>query len=101
MYAINGVSSHVQRGMETEGEVRAIEIVIDGLGQSHYIQAIFRQQLCGFNRTVAAQHNEGIQFQTVVGAFHQFDFIHSVFIRFGHIFKALTACPQNGAAARQ
>ena len=49
------IGGNVHGGVEAEGYVGTIDIVINGLGQADDVQTLLREQVCGFVGAIAAQ----------------------------------------------
>ena len=54
MDAVNYIRRNVNGALETKGNVRSINIVINRLWQMNDIQPFFPQKICRFLRSVAA-----------------------------------------------
>ena len=99
--AVDDIGGNVHGGVEAEGHVGAVDIVIDGLGQADDVQALLREQVCGFVGAIAAQAQQAVQLGFLVGLFHGGDFINVVVLHHAHHFKGGALGAQNGAAQRQ
>ena len=67
--AVDDIGGNVHGSVETEGHVGAVDIVIDGLGQADDVQALLREQVCGFVGAIAAQTQQAVQLGFLVGLF--------------------------------
>ena len=59
--AVDDLSGDIHRRVEAEGEIRAVNIVVDGLGQTDHVQAFFTEQVGGLVGAVAAQRDQTVQ----------------------------------------
>ena len=66
---------------EAKGEVGAKGIVIDGFGQGDNVEALFAQAVGGLGGAVAAQHEQAVQAQLLIGLHHGGDFLDAVLLR--------------------
>ena len=99
--AVDHIGGNVHGGVEAEGYVGTIDIVINGLGQADDVQTLLREQVCGFVGAIAAQAQQAVQLGFLVGLFHGGNFINVVVLHHTHHFKGGALGAQNGAAQRQ
>ena len=98
MDAVDGVGGDIHRALETERHIGAPKVVIDRFGQANHVEAFLAEQVGGFLRSVAAQHNQTVEAEFLIIFFHGLYFIQAVFIGFAHLLERLTGRAQNGAA---
>ena len=67
--AVDHIGGNVHGGVEAEGYVGTIDIVINGLGQADDVQTLLREQVCGFVGAIAAQAQQAVQLGFFVGLF--------------------------------
>src|ERR1700747_2059769 len=60
VYAVDGAGSNVHRGVKPKGEIGAGKIVVDGLGDTDYLDSILKELLRDGERVVAADRDERI-----------------------------------------
>ena len=99
--AVDHIGGNVHGGVEAEGYVGTIDIVINGLGQADDVQTLLREQVCGFVGAIAAQAQQAVQLGFLVGLFHGGNFINVVVLHHTHHLKRRALGAQNGAAQRQ
>ena len=85
--AVDHIGGNVHGGVEAEGYVGTIDIVINGLGQADDVQTLLREQVCGFVGAIAAQAKQAVQLGVLVGLFHGGHFIDVVILHHAHHFK--------------
>ena len=83
---------------EAEGDVGAVDVVVDGLGQADDVQALLRQQVGRFVRAVAAQAEQAVQLHLFIVFLHGGDLVHLVVAHHPHEFEGGALGAQNGAA---
>ena len=91
MDAVNHVGGDIHGGVEAEGKIRAVNIVVDGLGQADHVQPLLAEQVGRFVRAVAAQRHQTIQLHLLVICLHRLDLVHIVFTDDAHIAEGLPA----------
>ena len=98
--AVDGIGGDAQRGIETEGDIGAENIVVDGLGQGDDVETFLLQLQCILLRTTAAETNKRIQ---VVGLVVLDDDIGHVLDLAAHLHlvRLVAAGAENGAADRE
>ena len=102
MYVVDHIGGDIHGGLEAEGGIGAVNVVIDGLGQGDHVHAGVRDQLGALLGAVAAHDHQAVQVQAVVGVLHGGDEAVAVLINnvlAGDI--ALAGSAQNGAALGQ
>ncbi len=99
--AVDGLGGDVVGGMEAEGEIRSVDIVIDGLRKADDVQPLLAQQIRGFVGAVAAQGDQAVQLQILVGFLHRGDLVHVVALDFLHVAVGGAAGSENGPAQGQ
>ena len=99
--AVDDLRGDVHRRMEAKGEIGAVDIVVNGLGQADDVETLLAEQVGRFVRPVPAQGNQTVQLQILVGLFHGGNLIHAAFVDHPHIAERLPAGAQNGAAQRE
>ena len=97
-HPLDGVGDDVERGMEAEGVVGAVDVVIDGLGKADDVIPLRAQQR---RRAVGARPAQGEQavqpHLAVIGA-HLFQTGGAVFFGHGHHLEGGAHRPEHGAA---
>ena len=99
--AVDDIGGNVHGGVEAEGYVGAVDIVVNGLGQADDVQTLLREQVGGFVGAVAAQAQQAVQLGVLVGLFHGGNLVNLVVLHHTHHFKGGALGAQNGAAQRQ
>ena len=102
MDGINNRGRNINRGLKTERQLGAPQIVVDRLGQRYYVDTLHAQQVCGLVRAVAAQNDQTVK----ACLFHRVQhFIQlgllAVLDGLAHFLERLARCTENGAADRQ
>ena len=69
MNAVDNARRNIQRTLKTEGNIRTINIIVDGFWQMNDVQAFFTKQVCSFLCTVAAKNYQTVKVQFVIGMF--------------------------------
>ena len=96
--AVDDLGGDVHSSVEAKGEIGAKDVVIDGLGQTDHIEALFAEQIGGLVGAVAAQSDQTIQLEILIGLFHRSNLVHAVFFHHAHVAERTAAGAQNGAA---
>ena len=96
--AVDHLGVDLHRSVETEGHIGAIDVVVNGLGQADDVQALLRQQICGLVGAVAAQAQQAVQFQILIGLFHGGHFVDLVLLDDLHHLEGGALGAQDGAA---
>src|SRR5699024_92087 len=99
--AVDDVGGNVHRGVEAEGDVGAVDVVVDGLGQADDVQPLLGQEVGGLVGAVAAQTEQAVQLEVVVGLFHGGDLVDLVLLNDLHHLEGGALGAQNGAAQGQ
>ena len=99
--AVDDVGGDVHSGVEAEGDVGAVDVVVDGLGQADDVQALLCQQIGRLVGAVAAQAEQAVQPGFLVGLFHGGHLVHVVVFHHPHHLEGGALGAQNGAAQRQ
>src|SRR6185369_3533311 len=89
---VDGLGGNINRSIETKSEVGAGQVVVDGLGDAHHINAFFVQPLGYRKRVVAADGDQGLDLMLLQGSdafFQSISFLAGVGAR----------SAENGAAA--
>ena len=87
--------------VESECEIRTVQIIVDCFGQSDHIQAFLAQKVRSFVCSVSAQRYQAVEFQGFICLFHCGYFIHFIFPDFPHIAERSTTGSQYGSAKGQ
>ena len=87
--------------MEAKGHVRSPNVIINRLGQGHYIQALFAQQVRGFVCAITTQNDEAVQIHALIIGLHGLDLIHLALCNDTHQLKRLAGGAQNRTAQCQ
>ena len=66
MEAVDGIGGHADGGVETEREVGAVKVIVDGLGDADDVQAHFGELKGRLLGAVAADADEGVEAQLVI-----------------------------------
>ena len=101
MDAVDAFRRNINGRLITEGQIRAIDIVIDCLGQMDDIQSLFPQKIRCFLCSVAAEDHKTVQAQLMVVLLHGLDLVKTVLIRNSHQFERLAGGADNSAALCQ
>ena len=96
--AVVWISSDVNCALEAEGHIRAVQVIVDGLGECHDIETFLAQKVRGLGGSVAAAHDQAVQLQLVVGLLHGLDFVDAVLIGLTDGLERNTARSQDCAA---
>ena len=96
--AVDDVCGNIHSGVEAEGHVGAVDIVVNGLGQADDVQPFLRKQVGSLVGAVAAQTQQAVQLRRLVGLFHSGDFINVVILHHTHQLEGGALGAQNGAA---
>ena len=102
MDGINNRGRDINRGLKTECQLGAPQIVVDRLGQRYHVYTLHAQQVCGLVRAVAAQNDQTVK----ACLFHRVQhFIQlgllAVLDGLAHFLERLARCTENGAADGQ
>ena len=100
---VKGLRGDLHRRLETEGEVRARQVVVDGLGHAHHGDAHVEELQGDALRAVAADVDESVEAHVLETFLHQlrtvFDFPASVGLPHGEVERAaLVGGLDDGAA---
>ena len=87
--------------MEAKGKVCAVQVVVNGLRQADHIQSFFRKKVGCLVRAVAAQGDQAVQLQILVGFLHRGDFVHIIIADDAHVAEGRAGCAENGTAQGQ
>ena len=98
---IDALGRNVQSAVETEGHIRSVEIVVDGLGKGDDIEAFLSQKVCSLGGAVAAAHDQAVELQFVVSLLHGLDLVQSVFIGIADGLERASAGSEHCTAAGQ
>ena len=101
MDAIDNVGGDVHSGVEAEGDVGAVDVVVDGLGQADDVQPLLREEVGGLVGAVAAEAEQTIKLCVLIGLLHGRDLVDLVLFDHPHQFEGGALGAQNGAAQRQ
>ena len=101
MDLVNSSRCNIHRALETEGHIRAPEVIVDRLGKRDDIQAFLGETVSRLGGAVASEHDKAVQLQLVIVLFHCLDLIQAVLIRLVDGLKRNTACSEDRAAARK
>ena len=99
--AVDDVGGDVHSGVEAEGDVGAVDVVVDGLGQADDVQALLREKVGGLVGAVAAQAEQTVELCVLIGLLHGCDLVDLVFFHNAHQLEGGALGAQNGAAQRQ
>ena len=99
--AVNDLGGDVHSSVEAERHVGAVDVVVDGFGQTDDVQALLAEQVCGFVGAVAAQAEQAVQFGGAVVFLHRGNLVHLVLLDHTHFFERGALGAQNGAAHGQ
>ena len=99
--AVDDVRGDVHSGVEAEGHIGAVDIVVNGLGQADDVQPLLREQVGGLVGAVAAQTQQTVELCGFVGLFHGGDLINVVVLHHTHQLEGGALGAQNGAAQGQ
>ena len=69
--AVNDLGGDVHGSVEAERHVGAVDVVVDGLGQTDDVQALLAEQVRGLVGAVAAQAEQAVQFGGAVVFLHR------------------------------
>ena len=61
MNAVNGIGRHIHCTVKTECHICAPEIIVNGLRQGNYVEALFAEKIGRLLASVAAKHNKTFQ----------------------------------------
>ena len=98
---VNDLRGDIHRRVEAEGHIGAIDIIVDGFGQTDDIQPLLAQQIGGLVGAVATQAEQAIQLGGAVVLFHGGYLVHLVFLHHTHLFEGSALGAQDGTAHRQ
>ena len=96
--AVDDLGSNIHRRVETKGKIGAIDIIVDGLGQTDHVEPFLAEQVGRLVRAVAAQSHQAVELEILVGLFHGGYLVHAALVNHPHVAERLTAGSQNGAA---
>ena len=99
--AVDDLSGDVHRGVETEGDVGAVDVVVDGLGQADDVQALLREKVGRLVGAVAAEAEQAVELGVLVGLFHGGDLVDLVLFHHAHELEGGAFSAEDGAAQRQ
>ena len=99
--AVDDVGGDVHGGMEAEGDIGAVDVVINGLGQADDVQPLLREEVGGLVGAVAAQAEQAVQLRVLVGLFHGRDLVDLVLFHHPHQLEGGALGAQDGAAQGQ
>ena len=99
--AVDNVGGDVHSGVEAEGDVGAVDVVVDGLGQTDDVQPLLREEVGGLVGAVAAEAEQAVQLGVLVGLFHGGDLVDLVLFHHAHELEGGALGAEDGAAQRQ
>ena len=98
MEPVKDISCDVNRCVETEGHISAVDIVVDSFRESDNIKSLIGKQLGGLVSTVSAESQETIQLLLLVGLLHIFYFVDIILTDDLHHFEGLALSAEDSAA---
>ena len=98
---VDHLGGNVHGGVEAEGHVGAVNIVVNGLGQADDVQPLLAEQVGGFVGAVAAQGEQAVQLQVLIILLHGGDLVHLVVPHHTHQLEGGALGAEDGAAHRQ
>ena len=101
MESVKDVGCYVNCRVEAECYVRAVDIVVDGLGKSYYVESLVRKQLGGLVCAVSAEGQKAVQLLLLVGLFHVLDLVDIVLADDLHHLEGLALCAEDSSALCQ
>ena len=99
--AVDNVGGDVHSGVEAEGDVGAVDVVVDGLGQTDDVQPLLREEVGGLVGAVAAEAEQTIKLCVLIGLLHSRDLVDLVLFDHPHQLEGGALGAQNGTAQRQ
>ena len=98
--AVDGVGGDAQRGIETEGDFCAENIVVDRLGQGDDVQAFLLQLQCVLLRAATAETDQRIQVVCMVVLDNHIGHVLGL-AAYLHLVRLVAAGAENGTADRE
>ena len=90
VHLAHALCGDLRRRIEPEGEFRAPDVVVDGLGQPDDVAALGREHGSRLVRARAAQRHKAVEPQTAVVFYHFIELGNAVFRRVRHVLEGLT-----------
>ena len=90
MDTVDRIGRDIDRTLKTECDVCSVNIVVDRLWQMDHMKSFFAEKIGCLLCAVSTQNDKAVQVQFVIGLFHCFYFIQTVFIRYTHLFERLS-----------
>ena len=98
VYTINDLRADINGGVETEGNVRAVDIIVDGLGQSDYVQSFLGEHIRSLVSAVSAEREQAVKPEIFVGLLHLFDLVDVVVLDYLHHLVRRAFCAEDSAS---
>ena len=99
--AVDDLSGDVHGGVEAEGDVGAVDVVVDGLGQADDVQTLLGEEVGRLVGAVAAEAEQTVELGVLVGLFHGRDLVDLVLFHHAHQLEGGALGAEDGAAQRQ
>ena len=99
--AVDDLSGDVHGGVEAEGDVGAVDVVVDGLGQADDVQTLLGEEVGRLVGAVAAEAEQTVELGVLVGLFHGRDLVDLVLFHHAHQLEGGALGSEDGAAQRQ
>ena len=97
MQSVDNVRGGVNCGVEAEGDVRAVDVVVYGLGEAYDIEPLLGQQICCLVGAVAPEGQQAVQLQVLVGVLHLLYPVDVVLPDGGDHLEGLALCAEDSA----
>ena len=101
MDVVDALGGDLDCAGEAKSHVGAPGVVVDGLGKGDDVKAFLAQAVCRLGGTVAAQHEQTIELELVVGMHHGGNLFHAVGFGGIQLLERRAARSQDGSAARE
>ena len=99
--AVDDLRRNVHRRVEAEREVRAVQVVVNCLGQTDDVQPFLGKEVRRLVRAIAAESDKAVKFQILVGLFHRGNLVHVILANLAHIAEGRARRAKNRAAKGQ
>ena len=89
---VDNIGCDLHCGMTAEGNICAVNIVINGLGQSDNVKALLRKQVCGFMSAVSAKGEQTVKLLLLVGILHLLYLVDIILADTGYWYASFCLC---------
>ena len=95
MDAVDALRRNVHGALKAKRHICSPDIIVDRLGKMNDIQTLLAQKIRRFLGSVAAQNDQAVQIQLLIGLLHGLHLVQAVLVRRPHILKRLSGASQD------